>query len=214
MIKGAIFDFDGTIVDSMYIWDNISMDYLRSLGIEPREKLNEVFEKYSLEQAARYYQDNYDVKLPTDEIITGVNEMIRDFYQTKVVLKKGIENYFSYLGGLGVKICVATLSDKELVKDTLERLGVLNHISEILSCTDFENGKTNPDIYREALSVLGTPKEETFVFEDALYALKTAKADGFKTVAVFDVYEPAQAELKELSDLYILDYTDTRLYTI
>ena len=214
MIKGAIFDFDGTIVDSMYIWENISMDYLRSLGIEPKEKLNEVFEKYSLEQAARYYQKNYGVKLTADEIISGVNEMIRSFYRTKVVLKKGIENYLSYLGGLGVKMCVATLSDKELVKDTLERLGVLKHFSQILSCTDFESGKNTPDIYREALSFLGTPKEKTFVFEDALYALRTAKSDGFKTIAVFDTYEYAQEELKKLADLYILDYTDTRLYTI
>ena len=82
MLKGAIFDFDGTIVDSMYIWDNISMDYLRSLGIEPRENLNEVFANFSLEQAAKYYQDNYKVTLSVNEIISGVNEMIKEFYRT------------------------------------------------------------------------------------------------------------------------------------
>ena len=69
MLKGAIFDFDGTIVDSMYIWDNISRDYLRSLGIEPEEKLNEVFEKFSLEEAAVYYQQNYGVTLSVAEIV-------------------------------------------------------------------------------------------------------------------------------------------------
>lgn len=212
MIKGAIFDFDGTVVDSMYIWDNISMDYLRSLGIEPRENLNEVFAKFSLEQAARYYQNNYGVTLSVNEIISGVNEMIRDFYMTKVSLKKGIDNFLSYLGGRGVKMCVATLSDRELVKETLDRLGVLNHFSEIFTCTNFNEGKNNPEIYRAAHRFLDTPKESTFVFEDSLYALTTAKKDGFSTIAVFDEYEKAQKELKKTSDMYIYDYTDSRLY--
>lgn len=214
MLKGAIFDFDGTIVDSMYIWDNISMDYLRSLGIEPRENLNEVFAKLSMEQAARYYQDNYGVARSVDEIIHGVNEMIKDFYRTKVTLKKGIENYLSYLGGQGVKVCIATLTDKEIVKETLERLGVANHFSEVFSCIEYPDGKNTPDLYNKALSHLGTQKQETYIFEDALYALKTAKEDGFPTVAVFDKYEPLQKELESTSDIYITDYTDTRLFTL
>ena len=93
MLKGAIFDFDGSLVDSMYIRENISMDYLRSLGIEPEEQLNEVFEKFSLEEAAVYYQQNYGVTLSVAEIVRGVNEMIRTFYRTEVTLKKGIKDF-------------------------------------------------------------------------------------------------------------------------
>ena len=214
MLKGAIFDFDGTIVDSMYIWDNISMDYLRSLGIEPRENLNEVFANFSLEQAAKYYRDNYKVTLSVNEIISGVNEMIKEFYRTKVTLKKGIENYLSYLGGRGTKICIATLTDREIVIETLERLGVMKHFSEVFDCNEYPNGKNTPELYNTALNQLGTQKDETYVFEDALYALKTAKNAGFPTVAVFDKYEPLQKELESISDIYISDYTDTRLYTI
>ena len=214
MLKGAIFDFDGTIVDSMYIWDNISMDYLRSLGIEPRENLNEVFTNFSLEQAAKYYQDNYKVTLSVNEIISGVNEMIKEFYRTKVTLKKGIENYLLYLEGRETKICIATLTDREIVIETLERLGVMKHFSEVFDCNGYPNGKNTPELYNTALNQLGTQKDETYVFEDALYALKTAKKDGFPTVAVFDKYEPLQKELESISDIYISDYTDTRLYTI
>ena len=214
MLKGAIFDFDGTIVDSMYIWDNISMDYLRSLGIEPRENLNEVFANFSLEQAAKYYQDNYKVTLSVNEIISGVNEMIKEFYRTKVTLKKGIENYLLYLGGRGTKICIATLTDREIVIETLERLGVMKYFSEVFDCNEYPNGKNTPELYNTALNQLDTQKDETYVFEDALYALKTAKKDGFPTVAVFDKYEPLQKELESISDIYISDYTDTRLYTI
>lgn len=214
MIKGAIFDFDGTVVDSMYIWDNISMDYLRSLNIEPREKLNEVFAKFSLEEAADYYRKNYGVTLSVSEIISGVNEMIKTFYRTKVTLKKGIQEYLKFLDDHGVKMCIATLSDKELVKETLYRLGVADYFSEVLTCTEFGTGKTNPEIYRKALSLLGSSKEETYVFEDALYAAKTAKTDGFSVVGIYDEYEPNQDALKSLADVYINDYTDSVLKTI
>ena len=214
MMKGAIFDFDGTVVDSMYIWDNISMDYLRSLKIEPRENLNEVFAKFSLEEAADYYRKNYGVSLSVSEIVSGVNEMIKTFYNTKVMPKNGIKKYLEYLKECGVKMCIATLSDKELVLNTLCRLELSKYFSEVFTCTDFGIGKTTPDIYRTALLHLGTPKEETYVFEDALYAAKTAKADGFSVVGIYDRYEPNQEMLKKVSNLYIKDYTDGLLRTI
>ena len=211
MLKGAIFDFDGSLVDSMYIWEIISMDYLRFLGIEPEEKLNEVFEKFSLEEAAVYYQQNYGVTLSVAEIVRGVNEMIRTFYRTEVTLKKGIKDFLETMKQKDVKMCVATLSDTELVKETLTRLGIAEYFTEVFTCTEFGTGKTNPDIYRTALMHLGTPKDETFVFEDALYAAKTAKEDGFNVVGIYDKYEPNQDTLKQISDLYIQDYTDERL---
>ena len=214
MLKGVIFDFDGTIVDSMYIWDNISMDYLRSLNIEPIENLNEVFARMSLEEAAEYYRKNYGVTLSVSEIISGVNKMIKNFYQTKVTLKKGIKEYLDFLHVRGVKMCIATLSDKELVKETLFRLGVSDYFLEVFTCTEFGTGKTTPEIYRTALSYIATSKEETYVFEDALYAAKTAKADGFSVVGVYDAYEPNQLILKDISDVYIKDYTDGKLKTI
>ena len=68
MIKGAIFDVDGTLLDSMHIWDSIGEDYLRSLGYEPREKLNEKFKTMSLSQAAAYYRSEYGVTLSVERI--------------------------------------------------------------------------------------------------------------------------------------------------
>ncbi len=214
MLKGAIFDFDGTIVNSMYIWENIAMDYLRSLGIEPRENLTKVFAKFSLEQAAKYYQEHYGVTLSASEIISGVNEMIRDFYRTKVSLKNGIKEYLKYLHGNDVKMCIATLTDRNIVKETLQRLGISEYFSAVFTCSDFGVGKTSPEIYRTALLHLGTGKEETFVFEDTLFAAQTAKNDGFSVVGILDEYEPNQKTLKNVSDIYALDYTDSMLKTI
>ena len=177
MLKGAIFDFDGTLVDSMFIWDTIGEDYLRSLGKEPNEDLRTVFMPLTLEEAAEYYREHYDVTLSVKEIVGGVNAMVEEIYRTRVTLKHGVADYLRWLKENGTPMCIATVTDRYLVEETLERLGILHYFSEIFTCAEVGYGKDKPIIYRKALEHLGTPKEETFVFEDSLFALKTAWAD-------------------------------------
>ena len=212
MLKGVIFDLDGTLLDSMFIWDTIGEDYLRSLGKEPKENLKETFESFSLEQAAQYYIDNYGVTLSVEEIVNEVNSMVESYYKDSVVLKAGVEVLLKNLKNSDVKMCIATVTDKHLVNAALKRLGVQEYFSEIFTCASVGHSKEEPDIYREALKHLGTEKNETAVFEDALYALKTAKADGFITVGVFDVHEEKQEELKVTADYYIANYSDYEMF--
>ncbi len=120
MIKGAIFDLDGTLLDSMSIWDTIGRDYLRSLGIEPKENLAETFKTFTLEQSAEYYRTHYGVTLSVDEIIYGVNGMIEDFYRDTVPLKKGAAKFLESLFRSGVKMCIATVTNKHLVEAVFE----------------------------------------------------------------------------------------------
>ena len=214
MIKGAIFDLDGTLLDSMFIWDTIGEDYLRSLGKEPYEDLKETFMTLTLEEAAEYYREHYGVTLSVKEIVDGVNAMVEGIYRTKVTLKPGIVGYLSWLKENGARMCVATVTDRYLVEETLERLGVRNYFSEIFTCAEVGFGKDKPIIYQKALEHLGTAKEETYVFEDMYFALNTAKTDGFPTVGVYDRHEAHQDELKELADYYVLDFTDPILKTI
>ena len=214
MIKGAIFDLDGTLLDSMFIWDTIGEDYLRSLGKEPHEDLKETFMTLTLEEAAEYYREHYGVTLSVKEIVDGVNAMVEQTYRTKVTLKPGISEYLAWLKENGVRMCVATVTDRYLVEETLERLGVRHYFSEIFTCAEVGFGKDKPIIYQKALEHLGTAKDETYVFEDMLFALDTAKTDGFPTVGVYDRHEAHQDELKELADYYIFDFTDTILKTI
>ena len=214
MIKGAIFDLDGTLLDSMFIWDTIGEEYLRSLGKEPHEDLKETFMTLTLEEAAEYYREHYGVTLSVKEIVDGVNAMVEQTYRTKVTLKPGISEYLAWLKENGVRMCVATVTDRYLVEETLERLGVRHYFSEIFTCAEVGFGKDKPIIYQKALEHLGTAKDETYVFEDMLFALNTAKTDGFPTVGVYDRHEAHQDELKELADYYIFDFTDTILKTI
>ena len=214
MIKGAIFDLDGTLLDSMFIWDTIGEEYLRSLGKEPHEDLKETFMALTLEEAAEHYREHYGVTLSVKEIVDGVNAMVEQTYRTKVTLKPGISEYLAWLKENGVRMCVATVTDRYLVEETLERLGVRHYFSEIFTCAEVGFGKDKPVIYQKALEHLETEKRDTYVFEDMLFALNTAKTDGFPTVGVYDRHEVHRDELKELSDYYILDFTDPILKTI
>ena len=214
MIKGAIFDLDGTLLDSMFIWDTIGEDYLRSLGKEPHEDLKETFMTLTLEEAAEYYREHYGVTLSVKEIVDGVNGMVEEIYRTRVTLKPGVAEYLSWLLENGVRMCVATVTDRYLVEETLERLGILHFFSDIFTCAEVGYGKDKPIIYRKAQEYLGTKKEETYVFEDLTFALKTAKEDGFRTVGVYDRHESGQDELMKLADHYVRDFTDPVLRTI
>ena len=206
-IRGAIFDVDGTLLDSMFIWDTIGETYLRSIGYEPREKLNEVFKNMSLFQAARYYRTEYGVTLSIDEIMNGVNAMLERYYRFEVSLKPGVAELLAQLQASGVKLCIATATDRHLVEAALDRCGVLSCFGEIFTCNEVGHGKDEPDIFEEALRFLGTEKAETVVFDDALYAVRTAKEAGFPVAAVYDSHEKAQDQIRMLADVYLEELT-------
>lgn len=206
-ISGAIFDVDGTLLDSMSIWDTIGADYLRSIGYIPRENLNEIFKNMSLLQAAEYYRNEYGVTLRVEEIMSGVNAMLEQFYQYEAPLKPGAAELLARLRQNRVKLCIATATDRYLVEAALERCGVLSCFGEIFTCNEVGHGKDEPDIFEAALSFLGTEKAETVVFDDAFYAVKTAKEAGFPVAAVYDRHEKNSEEIRALADLYLEDLT-------
>ena len=206
-IRGAIFDVDGTLLDSMFIWDTIGETYLRSIGYEPKENLNETFKNMSLHQAARYYQTEYGVTRSIDEIMDGVNAMLERYYRFEVPLKPGVAELLERLRQSGVRLCIATATDRHLVEAALDRCGVLSCFGEIFTCNEVGHGKDEPDIFEATLRFLGTRREETLVFDDALYAVRTAKEAGFPVAAVYDSHERSQAEVRARSDLYLEDLT-------
>ncbi len=206
-IRGAIFDVDGTLLDSMFIWDTIGETYLRSIGYQPKENLNETFKNMSLHQAARYYQTEYGVTQSIDEIMDGVNAMLERYYRFEVPLKPGVAELLERLRQDGVRLCIATATDRHLVEAALDRCGVLSCFGEIFTCNEVGHGKDEPDIFEATLRFLGTRREETLVFDDALYAVRTAKEAGFPVAAVYDSHERSQAEVRARSDLYLEDLT-------
>lgn len=207
-IKGAIFDLDGTLMDSMFIWDTIGEEYLVSRNIQPKENLNETFKTMSLKQAAEYYQSEYGLLESTDEIMNGVNSMIEDRYANDVKIKEGVAEFLEYLKAKGVKMCIATATDVPLVQSSLKSNGISEYFSEIFTCNTVGFGKDRPDIYDRALEFLNTNKEETIIFEDALYAVLTAKKAGYKVAGIFDEHEKYIEKVKENSDIFLNSYRE------
>lgn len=211
MIKGAIFDLDGTLLDSLDIWETVAQDYLRELGYEPREDINEMFKAFSLYQAACYYRETYGIRLSVEELMAGINRRVEDFYFHTVPAKPGIQEFLEKISGKNVRMCVATATDRYQAEAALKRCGIAGYFSEIFTCTEVGSGKDEPLIYRAALAHLGTAKEETAVFEDALHAIKTAKQDGFPTVGIYDRHHREQDEIQRLADAYVKDFSDVRV---
>ena len=208
MIRGAIFDVDGTLLDSLSIWDTVAEDYLRSLGIEPRENLAETFKTFSLEQSAEYCRSVYGVKQSVKEIMDGIDAMMETFYRQTAPLKPGVAEFLRALAQNGVKMAIATATDRHLIEAALTRCGVRAYFLDMFTCTSVGKSKNEPDIYRAAREALGTKKEDTWVFEDAYHAAKTAADDGFPVAALFDASEDEQDALKKTAKLYLRSFED------
>lgn len=203
MMTGAIFDFDGTLFDSMSIWDTAGADYLRSLGRKPAAGLSKTLSAMSLHQAARYLGREYDLHLSEEAIVEGIDRTVEDFYLHTARPKANVPAFLERLRLRGVKLCIATATDRHLIQGALDHWGLGDAFCGILTCTDVGHGKDEPHIYEAALALLGTQKKQTVVFEDALHAIRTAKQAGFPVAAVFDAHEPDPQGVRSLADWYL-----------
>lgn len=207
MIKGAIFDLDGTLLDSMHIWNTVGTDYLISRGVTPEPGLMEKFKKFSIIQAAEYCRRFYGITDSTQSIVDGINSMAEGFYSFKAEIKPGVARMLEKMSANGVKMCVATATDRHMVEAALKRNGIYRFFDGIFTCTEVGFGKDSPVIFEKALEFLGTKKEETVVLEDALHAIETAKKAGFYVVGVYDKSSENESwEIKAVCDEYITSY--------
>lgn len=208
-IKCAIFDFDGTLFDSMFIWDSVGEGYLRSLGKEPKPSMREDVRAMSLYQSVCYFQKEYDLSLSVEQIMAGVNQAIKHFYIHEVLPKAGVADFLERMTKAEISMCIATASDRYQVEAALRRCGMEHYFEAIFTCSEVGHGKDEPVIFQKAMEHFGADRSTTVVFEDAIHAVQTAKADGFTAVAVFDDSEKRQKEIRNLSDCYIADFEHT-----
>ena len=209
MIKGAIFDVDGVLLDSMSIWMDAGTRYLKSLSIEAEPGLSDILWTMSISEGASYLKRQYRLSFPEDEIVQGVLGTVRDFYYYDAALKDGAEKFLEALSEKGIPMAVASTSEKEYLQKAFERLGVRKYFRGIVTPAEAGAGKTEPAIYHMAAELLGAAPEETFVFEDALHAVRTANMAGFWTVGIYDRFSEGDQEmLRQETDVYLTDLTD------
>lgn len=208
-LQSAIFDMDGTLLDSMHMWNNLGESVLRAQGVEPAADLSEQLKVLTLRQGAAYCKETYHLSQSVDEVVALIEERVSDFYRSEVQAKPGVRQFLSLLKMEGVWMYVATATERRLAEDALRHAGIDGYFRGILTCTEVGQGKDSPEIFERAMRRLQSNKRDTVVFEDALHAIETAKAAGFRVAAVYDPSAQAdQAAIRTLADYYIESYED------
>ena len=179
----SIFDVDGTILDSMEVWNTLASQYVQSLGMVPEKNLDEIVSDMSLEQSAIYLKNHYKINKQEERIISEILNFISDFYEYEVKLMPGFKEFISHYDSMNV---IGTSCDEELVKIALNRLGVLNNFEDIITCSKVNKSKDDPNFYLACAQVLKQRPEDIVVFEDADYCIDVARKVGFKVIKIKD----------------------------
>lgn len=209
MIRGVIFDVDGVLLNSMPVWENLGEIYLERLGIEAEKGLGETLFAMSLEEGADYLIENYGLKQTPGEIIAGLNREVQDFYGRKVPLKEGVRGYLQEFRDRKIPMAIATSGDRANAEAALKRLKVLSYFRAVFTCSEIGSSKSQPDIYYAAALQLDTDPSDTWVFEDALHAIRTAKKAGFRTAGVYDRASGRDlAQIRDTADIYLPEFKD------
>lgn len=203
-LRGAIFDLDGTVLDSMPMWNEVGIRYLTDRGLPVPPGVRDRFKTMTLMQSAEYYHNELGVHEQPEQILQDIERTILRDYRQTIPLKSGVRGVLEQLKSHGVRMGVATATARSCVEPALERLGVRDYFSFVLTCADVGCGKTHPDIFEQSLERLGTHRQDTVVFEDAIHAIQTAKRAGFRVAAVYDESSAHEREeISALSDVYL-----------
>ena len=208
-IKGAIFDADGTLLDSMWMWHMVEAEYYGGFEVSPRPAFVETLRTLNLTESVEYFQSGNEANKTTDEIAYEIISIMKEFYSRNVLLKPGIIPVLDAFRARGIKMCIATATDEPLMEIALKRTGIYGYFDKIFTCRGENTTKSRPEIFLRAAAFLGTDIKDTLIIEDALYAIKTAKSAGFPVVGVYDKSADShQDDIKNLCDYYYKTMSD------
>lgn len=208
-IKAVIFDLDGSLVDSMWMWRAIDIEYLAKFGIPLPENLQSRIEGMSFSETAAYFKERFSIPDSIEQIKEDWNQMAWDKYEQEVPLKPGIPEFLELCTKTGIKLGIATSNSRQLVENIAKVHNLRNYFSCIMTGCDVAHGKPAPDIYLAVARELGCAPKHCLVFEDILPGIQAGKAAGMKVCAVEDAYSVnVRAEKQALADYYIESYYD------
>ena len=196
-----IFDFDGTLLDSMPMWKHLGSEYIMSQGITPPSDLDEKLVTMTLEQSGMYYIKELGLKKIVDEYIRDIYDLVYDKYKNVLELKPGAAKFVETVSNAGKRICILTTTIRKCVEGAAAHRGLDRWISpdRIFTCSELKMVKTSPDIYQHVTALMGSSPKDTLVFEDAPFAIKSAKGAGCMAGAVYD---PSALEEEEIIRTY------------
>ena len=207
-IKGVIFDMDGTLIDSMWVWEEVDVDYVKRYQLVEPEGFYEAIEGMSFTDVAKYYKKTFpQIRDSVEQIKADWMEMGYRLYRDEVELKSGVKEFLEELKKRGIKIGIATSNDRDMTEMVLEARGILQEFDAICTSDEVKIGKPAPDVYLKAAEDLGVDPKDCLIFEDVPAGLMAGKSAGMKTCAVADKFSEDQIEKKRaLADYFIQEY--------
>lgn len=207
--KGAIFDLDGTLLDSMHIWHDVDVKFFSRRGLTVTKEYVDIIKNMHLPAAAVYTKEKYNIKESAEEIVEEWLQLCREAYLANVELKSGVYEYLKMLYEKGVKMAFATASEKIVCEQTLKNHGVFDFFTASAYVSEINIGKSEPDIYLLASERIGVPPCDCIVFEDIIKGIRSAKKGGFMTCGVFDKSsEKDEDEIRKIADYYIKSFEE------
>ena len=210
-ITGAIFDFDGTLFDSMPIWKGLKFEFLKNIGVELTEQDKKDISGLFLMDAIPLAKERFKLKESIEELLAMFFELLKEKYLEKAVPKNDIIPFLEKLKEKGVKMGIATATGEAALIPLLKKYNMLHYFSSIYSTYTVGASKAHPKVYDVVREELGLDIKTTWVFEDAIYAVKTAKENGYNVVGIFDESQRNPDEVKEIADIYINKYSEIDL---
>ncbi|HEY5560900.1 MAG TPA: HAD family phosphatase [Clostridiaceae bacterium] len=211
-VKGAIFDMDGTLIDSMWVWTKIDEDYLKGKGHMVPEDLRVNIEHLGMLECANYFKVRFEIEDSIEEIFNEWNQMAIYEYTHNVNLKDGAKIFLEYLKTLNIKLALATSNSKILLEAVLKNNGILDYFDYIITTDEAGNSKSSPEMFLYVSNILKLNPSECIVFEDILPAVIAAKKAGMKVVGMHDLFsENVIDKIKDNADYYFYKYEEIKL---
>lgn len=208
-IRAVLFDLDGTLIDSMWIWEQIDDEFLGKYGLPVPEDLHDEIEGMSFSETAVYFKNRFHLPLSLEEIKDIWNHMAMDKYLNVVPLKPGVPEFLDWMKAKGIPAGIATSNSRELVDGVLKARKLEAYFSCVATGCEVNAGKPAPDIYLHVAGVLSVPPSACMVFEDIPAGIRAGKSAGMTVTAIEDDFSAAlREEKKRLADYYITDYRE------
>ena len=207
--EAVIFDLDGTLVDSMWMWYQIDVEYLGRYGLECPPLLQKEIEGMSFSETAVYFKEQFHIPDSLEEIKQAWIDMSIEKYRNQVPLKKGVRRFLEYLKNRQIRMGIATSNGRDMVNAVLQALDIEGYFQVITTACEVAAGKPAPDIYQKVAERLQAAPEACMVFEDVPAGIEAGRAAGMTVCAVEDDYSrQMRREKEELADYFIEDYDE------